>query len=493
VVNYGALPLNVANGIVIPVDQDAVEGDDLLVRAHVSPVHVVIDVTGYFSPLTLSDGPGSGIDADTLDGLQAGDLALAGHQHAGEDVTSGTVAEARIDAALTRDSEVISRVLAGDGAGSGIDADLLDGLHASAFQRKYSRVATVAKDGTGDYDDPVTAMNNLSSWCPGSTRCLLRIMAGVYNLSAPLVTANLVDVEGSGAASTVLVKGGSSDADDPNLPTVIANGGAEIRDLAIVSSGSDHALGVLLSATTRTLRDVYVSAQSSNLTATAVRITNSAQPTLEDCYLTTFGPAPLVKGLEVTGTPASLVVVRRTEVYPFSGAAADCIGIELSGPSQFELFDPRVVVRNCATGVAMSVRDGSFARRVTGGSLWAHSSSAGNVGLQLTSSGSIAVYGTRILAGSTGAIAVDNSGGNGLSLVRVDASGATGLRSTGGSETFVFHSLVYGSATAVSTASGDQLRVGTSQLAGTVTGAGNHKCVGAFDDDYDPLDTDCLP
>lgn len=51
----------------------------------------------------------------------------------GTSIASGTVPEARIDAALARDSEVMSLVLASDGSGSGLNADLLDGLHSTAF------------------------------------------------------------------------------------------------------------------------------------------------------------------------------------------------------------------------------------------------------------------------------------------------------------------------------------------------------------------------
>jgi len=59
--------------------------------------------------------------------------AVIAHAHDGSDITAGTVAEARIDAALARDAEIMPAVLAGDGSGSGLDADLLDGLNSSAF------------------------------------------------------------------------------------------------------------------------------------------------------------------------------------------------------------------------------------------------------------------------------------------------------------------------------------------------------------------------
>lgn len=48
-------------------------------------------------------------------------------------LTSGTVAEARIDALLARDSEILPTILASDGVGSTLDADLLDGFDSSAF------------------------------------------------------------------------------------------------------------------------------------------------------------------------------------------------------------------------------------------------------------------------------------------------------------------------------------------------------------------------
>jgi hypothetical protein len=54
--------------------------------------------------------------------------------HSGADITSGTVAEARIDALLARDAEVFGIVTAADGAASGLDADLLDGMDSSAFE-----------------------------------------------------------------------------------------------------------------------------------------------------------------------------------------------------------------------------------------------------------------------------------------------------------------------------------------------------------------------
>lgn len=73
------------------------------------------------------------LNADRVDGREASSFAGAIHKHAGEDVTSGTVSEARVDPALTRDSEVMGTVKANDGPNSGLDADQLDGRDSGEF------------------------------------------------------------------------------------------------------------------------------------------------------------------------------------------------------------------------------------------------------------------------------------------------------------------------------------------------------------------------
>jgi hypothetical protein len=80
-----------------------------------------------------NDGTGSGLDADLLDGQHATAFAGVTHTHAGEDITSGTVADARIASTLARDSEIMLTVLANDGTGSGLDADLLDGQQGAYY------------------------------------------------------------------------------------------------------------------------------------------------------------------------------------------------------------------------------------------------------------------------------------------------------------------------------------------------------------------------
>jgi hypothetical protein len=97
-------------------------------------------------------------DANSLDGYDASAFAGAGHAHHGADITSGTVAEPRIDAMLARDSEIVPAVLAGDGTGSTLDADLLDGYDAGAFAGA-SHAHNAADIASGTLDDARLSTN----------------------------------------------------------------------------------------------------------------------------------------------------------------------------------------------------------------------------------------------------------------------------------------------------------------------------------------------
>jgi hypothetical protein len=94
---------------------------------------LIARVADVFDIVLAADGAGSTLDADLLDGLNSAAFAGASHDHSGDDITTGTVDAARIDALLTRDAEVFDIVTGADGTGSGLDADLLDGQTAADF------------------------------------------------------------------------------------------------------------------------------------------------------------------------------------------------------------------------------------------------------------------------------------------------------------------------------------------------------------------------
>jgi N-acetylneuraminic acid mutarotase len=92
-----------------------------------------ITPTPYGIHAMRSEYAGSAGDAGTLGGYSYTDFAWSVHMHSGLEITSGTVAEGYIDSLIARDSEIMSWVLGGDGSGSTLDADLLDGQDSAAF------------------------------------------------------------------------------------------------------------------------------------------------------------------------------------------------------------------------------------------------------------------------------------------------------------------------------------------------------------------------
>jgi hypothetical protein len=89
--------------------------EDSGVDAH---THSASDInSGLLANARLNMGPGNGLDADTVDGMEASAFLTGAHTHAGADITSGTVANARLNM----------------GSGNGLDADTVDGQEATAF------------------------------------------------------------------------------------------------------------------------------------------------------------------------------------------------------------------------------------------------------------------------------------------------------------------------------------------------------------------------
>jgi len=121
------------------------------------------------------------IDADTLDGIDSTEFAAAAHSHSGTDITSGTVAEPRIADEITRDSEVMSIVNA-----EILDADTLDGFDSSDFAQKLVT------------DDHETRISALEEDCPtGMTRvgptCVDTYEASVWDNATDGLQLTVVD------------------------------------------------------------------------------------------------------------------------------------------------------------------------------------------------------------------------------------------------------------------------------------------------------------
>jgi trimeric autotransporter adhesin len=97
--------------------------DEALPRQKIMPV--------IYSIFALNAGK-----AMTLNGLDASQFATAQHEHNAENITTGTLNEAVIPASIARVSNLMTNLLTQDGSGSGLDADLLDGMDSNAFWKR---------------------------------------------------------------------------------------------------------------------------------------------------------------------------------------------------------------------------------------------------------------------------------------------------------------------------------------------------------------------
>ncbi len=87
---------------------------------------------GFRDAIKAVDGAGSGVDADYLDGLDAAAFAASAHGHSFSDI-SGVATDAQVPDIHTHSANSIPAAAIADGSGSGLDADKLDGLESSAF------------------------------------------------------------------------------------------------------------------------------------------------------------------------------------------------------------------------------------------------------------------------------------------------------------------------------------------------------------------------
>lgn len=348
---------------------------------------------------------------------------LGAHSHSGNDITSGTVAEARIDTAIARDNEIMPTVLANDGDSSGLDADLLDGQHASAFassthnhdamyQKKYAKVAVVAQSG-GDYTDPVTAMNNLSTWCgtPSATNpCLLKIMPGVYNIGTNrLQMQQYVDIEGSGENTTKIT--GNIDG----FGVVSGASNAEIRFLTIESKQTGGYFGLAISNTGASPKITNVTAIASGGNYTNYGIINGGNS------------APIIMN-------ATIIV---------SGAPYDAYGILNTGTS------PSPIITN----VTVNVSGGWNDRYVYG------------------------IYNVQEARATIRNVTVTASSPRGLSM---------GIRNEGNPITKIDQSVITGQY-AVYNSTGATTYIGYTRLDNPVYNGGILKCIGVYDSNYDSI------
>lgn len=148
-----------------------------------------------------NDGNGSGLDADLLDGKHASDFAPSSHTHAGTDITSAV--------ANASNADKVDNYHAGNSSGqvpvsngvvcSNLNADMLDGKHASDFTPSSHTSQAAAISTLGHvYEAEFTATLTASGWS-GSTAPYTQTVtvSGITSSHNPII-----DVVMSGTYST---------------------------------------------------------------------------------------------------------------------------------------------------------------------------------------------------------------------------------------------------------------------------------------------------
>ncbi len=181
--------------------------------------------------------------------------AAAGHAHSGADITSGTVAEPRIDAAIARDSEVassisshtanpsahhtrytnaeaVAAILASDGSGSGLNADLLDGQDASAF-------ASSTHNHNADY---VNVAGDTMTGALIINRGAASGAAATIQITTPTNTSPAIEAASSGEGAAV--RGTNGGFNGPAGYFQITNSNSAAHALHVQTNGTGYGHGI---------------------------------------------------------------------------------------------------------------------------------------------------------------------------------------------------------------------------------------------------------
>jgi hypothetical protein len=255
----------------------------------------------------------------------------------------------------------------------GLNADLLDGLDASAFAQTPARVLWVSPSG-GHFSSVQAALDAITD-ASASNPYLIRVGPGVF--SGRVIMEPYVDIEGSGEGVTFLRAFGNA--------TVTGASDAQIRDLTVENFGGPLGGGV----------GIRAAAAATSVVRVTVRVTvASGMPV----------------GILLDGSPPSGAPFLRHVTVSASGSQAS--GVRSDGAS-YRLFDSEVTatgnaargVMNSAGAVATLVRvqasafsGGDDGNPVDG--VWSSASEITMVDVEAKSVGGSSGYGVRILDGS---------------------------------------------------------------------------------------------
>ena len=219
------------------------------------------------------DGAGSGLDADLLDGISSASFAswanvVNGTMASWANAINGTLYLASNPSGYTDDqtaSEILTAIKTVDGAGSGLDADLLDGISSASF----ASWANVVNGTMASWANAINGTLYLASNPSGYTD----------DQTASEILAALVTVDGAGSGLDADLLDGVSSASFSQLGSSIES--SEITDLTIAAGDIAN--------------DVIGDTQLAFNTGQALTTTSS--PTFNKITVTTIDPPYVINGV----------------------------------------------------------------------------------------------------------------------------------------------------------------------------------------------------
>lgn len=181
----------------------------------------------------IKEGDNLGQDTNSGNGIKTGHI------------NNGAVTNAKLGAGAVTSDKISGPLPASLVDRSGLDADLLDGYHASAFaaashthtqyRAKNSRIIVVAADGSGDYTNVDAAMASIAD-ASATNPYLIKVAPGDYQVPPIWSPKSYVDIEGSGRGITRIWAACPAQTIGPTLLGV-AYVVAEIRDVTLEMVG----------------------------------------------------------------------------------------------------------------------------------------------------------------------------------------------------------------------------------------------------------------
>lgn len=276
----------------------------------------------------------------------------------GQDTNSGSgVKTGHIQDGAVTDAKITGPISSSKIEATGLDADTVDGKHASAFadavhnhdsayQKKYANEVVVAKSGA-DFTSVQAAIDSITDAGP-SNRYRVNVKPGKYNES--VVMKPYVDLFGSGAENTTIISNTVGSYND-NFGTVVMASNTNLENIAVVNNTVTQGVTVKvpLGATGVIINDASITAMheiepdsSYNLFAVLCRKDSEVSINDSTVFLSSKGSSEVGGILVYSEAGNATLSVRDVSMYAESTGpytTGYVLGIASWGPNSFSIYD----------------------------------------------------------------------------------------------------------------------------------------------------------